>query len=120
MNLETLIAVAKEQGASDLHLEATLPAALRVRGALRTVGEPIPAKDLIEANRDKLEIIAKSLLEYETLDGTQVEDIVRTGKFTPTPPPPLNLEPPMGAPAAFLTTPETVPVGVALERRVRS
>ena len=57
------------------------------------------AKDLIDANRDKLEIIAKSLLEYETLDGTQVEDIVRTGKFTPTPPPPLNLEPPMGAPA---------------------
>ena len=57
------------------------------------------AKDLIDANRDKLEIIAKSLLEYETLDGTQVEDIVRTGKFTPTPPPPLNLDPPMGAPA---------------------
>ena len=58
------------------------------------------AKDLIDANRDKLEIIAKSLLEYETLDGTQVEDIVRTGKFTPTPPPPLNLEPPMSRPPA--------------------
>ena len=57
------------------------------------------AKDLIDANRDKLELIAKSLLEYETLDGSQVEDIVRTGKFTPTPPPPLNMEPPMGAPA---------------------
>ncbi len=57
------------------------------------------AKALIDAHRDKLELIAKSLLEYETLDGTQVADIVRTGKFTPTPPPPLNMEPPMGAPA---------------------
>ena len=41
------------------------------------------AKELIEANRDKLEIIAHGLLEYETLDGAQVEEIVRTGKFTP-------------------------------------
>ena len=39
-------------------------------------------------NRDKLELIAKSLLEYETLDGAQVEEIVRTGKFTPPPPTP--------------------------------
>ena len=41
------------------------------------------AKELIEAKRDKLEIIAHGLLEYETLDGVQVEEIVRTGKFTP-------------------------------------
>ncbi len=51
------------------------------------------AKTLIEANRDKLEIIAKSLIEYETLDGAQVEEIVRTGKFTPPPPPPADLTP---------------------------
>ena len=54
---------------------------------------------LIHANRDKLELIAVSLLEYETLDGAQVEEIIRTGKFTPPPPPPPNLEPPMGAQA---------------------
>ncbi|HZC24920.1 MAG TPA: PilT/PilU family type 4a pilus ATPase [Candidatus Binatia bacterium] len=41
MELETLIAAARQQGASDLHLEAGLPAALRVRGTLRTAGEPI-------------------------------------------------------------------------------
>jgi len=41
MTLESLIAGAKEQGASDLHLEAGLPAALRIRGTLRTAGEPI-------------------------------------------------------------------------------
>src|SRR5258705_12957621 len=56
------------------------------------------AKDIITTNRDKLELIAKSLLEYETLDGAQVEEIVRTGKFTPPPPAP-QVEPPHGAPA---------------------
>ena len=44
------------------------------------------AKDLITANADKLELIANSLLEYETLDGSQVEEIVKTGKLTPPPP----------------------------------
>ena len=56
------------------------------------------AKDIITTNRDKLELIAKSLLEFETLDGAQVEEIVRTGKFTPPAVPPPS-EPMMGAPA---------------------
>jgi cell division protease FtsH len=56
------------------------------------------AKDLITNNLDKLELIAKSLLEFETLDGTQVEEIVRTGKFTPPPPAP-QVDAPHGAPA---------------------
>ncbi len=58
------------------------------------------AKDIIETNRDKLEMIATMLLEYETLDGAQVEEIIRTGKFTPPPPPPPSAEAPMGAQAA--------------------
>ncbi len=57
------------------------------------------AKELITANRDKLEIIANALLEYETLDGEQVGEIVRTGAFTPPPPAP-KVEPPSGALAA--------------------
>jgi len=56
------------------------------------------AKDLITQNIDKLELIAKSLLEYETLEGSQVEEICRTGKFTP-PAPPTNSDPMHGAPA---------------------
>ena len=56
------------------------------------------AKEIIDSNREKLELIAKSLLEYETLDGSQVEEIVRTGKFTPPAPMPQS-EPTMGAPA---------------------
>jgi cell division protease FtsH len=57
------------------------------------------AKDLIDANRDKLELIANALLEYETLDGSQVEEIARTGKFAPPMPRP-HVEPPSGALAA--------------------
>jgi cell division protease FtsH len=56
------------------------------------------AKHLIQTNRDKLELIARALLEYETLEGTQVVEIINTGKFTPPEPPP-PLSPPMGAPA---------------------
>jgi cell division protease FtsH len=57
------------------------------------------AKTIIDTNRDKLELIANSLLEYETLDGSQVEEIVRTGSFTPPPKPPVNTGPMLGAPA---------------------
>ena len=56
------------------------------------------AKHLITSNLDKLELIAKLLLEYETLDGAQVEEIMRTGKFTPPPPQP-QVEATLGAPA---------------------
>jgi len=64
-----------------------------VDGAFQT------AKKLIEDNRDKLELVANGLLEYETLDGAQVEEIVRSGTFTPPPKPPLNMSPMVGAPA---------------------
>jgi cell division protease FtsH len=57
------------------------------------------AKQLINDHRDKLEIIANALLEYETLDGAQVEEIVRCGKFTPPPKPPSEIGPMLGAPA---------------------
>jgi cell division protease FtsH len=57
------------------------------------------SKSLIEQYRDKLEIIANALLEYESLDGTQVSEIVKTGTFTPPPPAP-KVEPPSGAVAA--------------------
>ncbi len=58
---------------------------------------------LITENRDKLEAIAKALLEYETLDGKQIRDIIETGtmrtppsapkpRSTPSEPPPLKRE----------------------------
>ena len=67
------------------------------------------AKEIIETHRDKLEMIAKALLEYETLDGSQVEEIVRTGTFTPPPPPP-SVDAPTGAQAATTLPEVTKPV----------
>src|SRR5216683_2284278 len=52
MDLESLVSLAQSNGASDLHLEAGLPAALRIRGALRTTGEPIPGKFLLETAQE--------------------------------------------------------------------
>ena len=65
------------------------------------------AQQAISDHRDKLEIIANALLEYESLDGVQVSDIVQFGRFTPPPPPP-KVDPPSGAPAVT-TMPEVPP-----------
>jgi len=54
MTLESLIAPASRQGASDLHLEPGLPAAVRVRGTLRTVGEPLTGKTLLAMAQEVL------------------------------------------------------------------
>ncbi len=51
MDLESLVNLAANNGSSDLHLEAGLPAALRVRGTLRTTGEPLPGSLLLEMAR---------------------------------------------------------------------
>jgi len=52
MQLESLIASARAQGASDLHLEAGLPPAFRIRGSLKTAGEPLAARTLLEMARE--------------------------------------------------------------------
>jgi twitching motility protein PilT len=46
MDLEHYIGLAAEAGASDLHLEAGLPPALRVRGTLKIAGDPVSADGL--------------------------------------------------------------------------
>ena len=48
MDLEQMIESAAGNGASDLHLEAGMPAAVRVRGVLRVTGEPVAPKLLAE------------------------------------------------------------------------
>ncbi len=50
------------------------------------------AKELILAHRDKMEIITLALLEYETLDGQHIVDIIKHGKMLT--PPPKSLTPP--------------------------
>ena len=52
MELESLIESAAASGASDLHLEGGMPAAVRARGALRVLGEPIAPKLLTAMARE--------------------------------------------------------------------
>ncbi len=54
MRLEAIIRQAREQGASDIHLEGGMPMALRVRGELRLVGDPVPATTLTAMARELL------------------------------------------------------------------
>ena len=39
------------------------------------------AKDILSTNRDKLVAIAKALLEYETLSGDHVKELIETGQM---------------------------------------
>jgi cell division protease FtsH len=68
------------------------------------------AKDILTQSRDKLVAVAQALLEYETLDGTQILEIIDTGKLqnppptrpglgalTVTPPQPEKAKPEVGA-----------------------
>jgi twitching motility protein PilT len=52
MSLRALISLAKTEGASDLHLEPGLAAVLRVRGQLRSVGEPVAPESTSEWARE--------------------------------------------------------------------
>jgi len=52
VRLAALIAAGRSAQASDLHLESGLPACLRVRGQLRSVGDPIPGAELLAMARE--------------------------------------------------------------------
>jgi cell division protease FtsH len=54
------------------------------------------ARRLIEENRDKMEAMAKALLEWETIDADQIDDIM-AGK-PPRPPKPATVTPPAEPP----------------------
>ena len=56
------------------------------------------AKELLIKNRDRLELIAKALLEYETLEGSQIRDLIEHGSMKS--PPRREPEPPPLPPAA--------------------
>jgi len=62
------------------------------------------AKEMIMANREKVEAIAKALLEYETLDGAQIKEIIETGHMSNPPPPPTAPSKPPEPPALPQTT----------------
>jgi len=70
------------------------------------------ARKLIEDNRDKVELMAKSLLEWETIDADQITDIMegrspRPPKPTQTPAPAAKDVPPPSAAATTTPAQET-------------
>jgi twitching motility protein PilT len=78
MMLESLITAAQQQGASDLHLEAGLPAAMRIRGTLRTIGEPVPAQTLLSLARETIgETLWGHFLERRSADLSRTIEGVR-------------------------------------------
>ncbi|HUG78651.1 MAG TPA: ATP-dependent zinc metalloprotease FtsH, partial [Burkholderiales bacterium] len=56
------------------------------------------ARKLIEENRDKVEAMAQALLEWETLDAEQINDIMQ-GRPPRAPKPPVSTPSPTGGPA---------------------
>jgi cell division protease FtsH len=67
---------------------------------------------LLIAHRDKLEVIAKALLEFETLDGSQIREIIEHGRLInpPGPPPPSDSKLiPEKPPKQVVVAPEVTP-----------
>jgi twitching motility protein PilT len=54
MTLESLVSAARQQGASDLHLEGGLAPAMRIRGDLRMGGEAVSAERLLAFAREMI------------------------------------------------------------------
>ena len=76
------------------------------------------AKEILVNNREKLEVIAKALLEYETLDGAQIREIVDHGRLINPPKgvPPVTGEkmPPEKPPKQVVVAPDVPPLPGAL------
>jgi len=51
------------------------------------------AREIIGAHRDAMEKITAALLEYETLDGKHIKDIIEHGRMLTPPPAPLSRPP---------------------------
>jgi twitching motility protein PilT len=76
--LDGLVARARELGASDIHLEGGLPAAMRSQGTLRMSGEPVPAAALAALARELLgEVGWGEFLEIRSADLSKVISGVR-------------------------------------------
>ena len=78
MKLSPFVSIAAAAQASDLHLEAGLPLALRVRGQLRTQGAPVGARELLDLAREVVgEELWQDLLERRSCDLARTIDGVR-------------------------------------------
>ncbi|MGD9897285.1 MAG: ATP-dependent zinc metalloprotease FtsH [Candidatus Methylacidiphilaceae bacterium] len=85
----TMTFLGRDLGTSKAYSEAT---AEQIDGEVKRLLQEAyqRAKELILANRGQMETLAKALLEYETLDARQAEEIVKTGRLISPPPPPSS------------------------------
>ena len=70
------------------------------------------AMKVLTQHRDHLEAIAKALLEYETLDGVQIKEILEHGRLINPPPgapPPTQKMPPEKPPKQVVVAPDVTP-----------
>jgi len=71
------------------------------------------AKHTLISNRDTLETIAKALLEFETLDGSQIKEIIEHGRLINPPPgiggPPSKKPAPEKPPKQVVAAPDVTP-----------
>jgi cell division protease FtsH len=100
----------RDMGSPRNYSEAT---AQKIDGEVKRLIDNAYAKatELIQAHRDKLDAIAKALLEYETLDAKHIHEIMEHGEIRnpPTPPTPPELpaeEAPKKRPAETPLEPE--------------
>jgi twitching motility protein PilT len=77
MSLEHFVTLAREAGASDLHLEGGMPPALRIRGELKMSGEPVAAAQLTEIAREVIGEAWPEFLERRSYDLARVISGVR-------------------------------------------
>jgi len=90
VNLHELISLAKSEGASDLHLEPSLPPVIRVRGSLRPAGEPCAAEVLAQFARGLIApedwprfVTQRSLDMSQTIEGVRCRiNLLQTSRGT--------------------------------------
>jgi len=67
------------------------------------------ARSILVENRDKLELLTKALLEWETLDGSEVEELFKNGKLDRVKKSDSDGGPTSTAPQAAQSSPSVVP-----------
>ena len=87
------MAVAKAKGYLFKGREVSEQTARDIDGEVRSIIDAAyaRAKDILVTNRDKLVALAQALLEYETLDAAEIEELIETGKLQNPPTRPAGL-----------------------------
>lgn len=79
MLLDSLVTLAKQAGASDLHLEPGLPPAMRINGTLKIAGDPISGTDILNETKSLVDNeLWTRFIENKSLDLSKMISGVRS------------------------------------------